>query len=892
MAPVSDVLTLIIEVPFAFLFALTLWQAVRNRDPLARDLAGVFSGLAAIFVLELITRAFGPPPTILSMTAVVLLLVQPAFTLKLVADLRPIRRWLLPLASLLTLGLAVPLAFLGTTSAARPLGLAAIAVFAVFEALAAGYLAVEAKQRRGAARVRFGIAAVATTALAVALLAAGSGTAGVSQEVSSAVAQVVALIASFGYLIAFAPPGWLRRLIGGAAAFGYAEGLLEAPATEPVDGLWQRLATATRAISGGEVLIVQHAAAGGHEVLASAGPDLGSATNYTDAIFPMTHDGRQYVAGERRVTVSNELPPAAHGGQMTIVPVAALADRAVAVVILARRASLFKTDDVALVSALASQTAVLVERRWVLAEQQRLNARLNESVTALQSASHAKSQFLASMSHELRTPLNAIIGFSDLMREEPAEGDNLIVPAEWVERIHSGGQHLLGLINDVLDLSKIEAGGLELVREPVPIEQAVAEALAGLRAIASQKRVSLQSSTEPGLIDADRGRLRQILYNLLSNAIKFTPEGGRVTVTAGQVGADFAIEVSDTGVGIAPADLGHIFEEFRQVGDLGLRQSGTGLGLALTKRLVEAHGGRIAVESALGRGSRFTVTLPLARWPASEPEASLEQESITSSAAQAQGAGDVLIIEDDPSAARLMATYLQHEGYRVRFANDGERALEEVAREAPAAILLDVLLPGIDGWEVLRRLKADARTRDVAVIIVTVVDKREVGLALGAVDYFLKPVSRDALLALVSRYATAQTPERRLRVLAIDDEPAALDLVAAALDPAGFLVSRVTTGREALQLAQRESFDLVICDLIMPEVSGWDVVVGLRASERTRQVPILILTAHELTAAEKERLNGEILGVVHKGADAVAGLRAWLARVAPKPPAGDIAAAA
>jgi signal transduction histidine kinase/DNA-binding response OmpR family regulator len=883
---VGNLLPLIIEIPFAILFALTLRQAIRNREPLARDLALVFSGLAAIFVLELMTRIFGPPPGILSMAAIVLLLVQPAFTLKLVADLRPIPRWVVPLALLLTLGTAVPLALLVTDPAARPLGLAAVVVFGVFEGLAAGYLADEARKRRGAARLRFAIAAVATTALAVALLAAGSGSAGVDQQVSIAVAQLVALIASLGYLIAFLPPGWLRRLIGAAAAFGYAEDLLEAPATESVEALWKRLATAAQAISGGEVLVLQRAPAGTHRVMASTGPDIGWAETYAQAVFRTTRDGRHYIGGDRRIPVGHDLPASTHGGLMTVVPVAALTDPAVAVVIVARRASLFGADDIALVAALASQTALLVERRRALAEQETLNARLNESVNALRAASRAKNNFLASMSHELRTPLNAIIGFSDLMREEPADGDNLIVPSEWVERIQAGGQHLLGLINDVLDLSRIEAGGLELVREPVPIEQAIVDALAGLRAIADQKHLTLQSSAEPGLIDVDRGRLRQILYNLVSNAIKFTPDGGSVTVTASNTADAVSIEVSDTGVGISADDLGYVFEEFHQVGDPLMRQAGAGLGLALTRRLVEAHGGRIAAESALGEGSRFTVTLPHPRPTVSEPDSGAGDPLSQPFAVPTGGAADVLIIEDDPSGARLMGTYLQHEGYGVRFADNGERGLAEVAREMPAAILLDVLLPGIDGWEVLRRLKADVRMREVPVIIVTIVDEREVGFALGAIDYFLKPVTREALLARVSRYiVTAQQSNGSVKVLAIDDEPAALNLVAAALEPAGFTVTRVTTGREALKLAERDSFDLVICDLIMPEVDGWDVVAGLRSSDRTRNVPILILTAHELTQTEKSRLNGEIIGIVEKGADAVAGLRAWLARVAPKAPA-------
>ncbi|HVL54366.1 MAG TPA: response regulator, partial [Vitreimonas sp.] len=334
--------------------------------------------------------------------------------------------------------------------------------------------------------------------------------------------------------------------------------------------------------------------------------------------------------------------------------------------------------------------------------------------------------------------------------------------------------------------------------------------------------------------------------------------------------------VEDTGVGIAADDLEHVFEEFRQVGDRSTHVAGSGLGLALTKRLVEAHDGGIEVRSTLGRGSTFTVTMPIGK-----PAVPAVPDTVDAIPAVARGAR-VLIIEDDPSSVRLLQAYLAESGYEVSVAPNGEIGLDMAQADPPAAILLDILLPRIDGWEVLRRLKSDPLVRDIPVVIVTVVDERGVGLALGAVDYFVKPIERDALIARLDRHTfTTKVKARPVTILAIDDDPASLAMIDATLSPLGFGVQLAPSGKDGLELANRIRPDLVICDLLMPGLDGFEVVGELQADEATAAIPILIVTGHELTEADKARLNGRVLGVVNKGEAVAHGLRDWLRRVVP-----------
>jgi CheY-like chemotaxis protein/anti-sigma regulatory factor (Ser/Thr protein kinase) len=437
------------------------------------------------------------------------------------------------------------------------------------------------------------------------------------------------------------------------------------------------------------------------------------------------------------------------------------------------------------------------------------------------------------MSHELRTPLNAIIGFSDLMRLESPDGDRRRVPAEWVEHIHTSGRHLLGLINDILDLAKVEAGRLELRLGPLRVDTAVEELLTGLSPLLTTKRLSVEKDMREATALADRVRFRQIVENLLSNAIKFTPDGGSVSVSIAAADEQVFVTVADTGVGIAEADHERIFEEFQQVGDPDRHQAGTGLGLALTKRLVEAHGGEITLGSALGQGSSFTIRLPAAPAIRSTPVESVDPDESLHSAR-------VLLIEDDAQAAELLRTQLRTAGYRVDVASSGERGLSVAGAHPPDAIVLDVTLPGIDGWEVIRRLKADASLADIPVFFATIVDDRQAGLALGAMDYFVKPVDQAALLgALARNVAHRQMP----RVLVVDHDDEVRHAIEEGLRAGGADVVACADGKDGIALSRAGNFDLIVCDMQSPEVDGFSLLAAIEQDPATRHTPVLGLTA-------------------------------------------------
>jgi signal transduction histidine kinase/CheY-like chemotaxis protein len=473
-------------------------------------------------------------------------------------------------------------------------------------------------------------------------------------------------------------------------------------------------------------------------------------------------------------------------------------------------------------------------------------------------ATQLKSQFLASMSHELRTPLNAILGFSELLsRELPITKTDKY--KRWTEHIVQGGKHLLQLINDVLDLSKIEAGHIQLNLETFSVEGAIPEVLSNIRQLAMAKRIQVNVQSDPDVkVYADRIRFKQILYNLLSNAVKFTPEAGSIKLNIARDDRSAHISVTDTGIGIRPEDQKVVFDEFRQVGKTtrGVTE-GTGLGLAITKRLVEQQSGTIAVSSELGKGSKFTFTLPLS-------EGATETQPNTSAAGAVSGRKRplVLVVDDETPSRELLVSYLAPEGYETATASSGAEALVKALELLPDAITLNMLMPGKNGWEILHRLKTTPATAAIPIVIVSIVDDKGRGFALGASEYLVKPVKKEVLLAALKKHLGNNGP---FKVLVVDDEDTSLQLASQVLESAGYVPLLARSGGEGLDLLTKNAVDAMVLDLMMPEMDGFEMLRKVKDSPSTRDLPVFVLTAKDLTAADKDFLFLATQGFFRKG---------------------------
>ncbi len=486
----------------------------------------------------------------------------------------------------------------------------------------------------------------------------------------------------------------------------------------------------------------------------------------------------------------------------------------------------------------------------------------------LAEASRLKSEFLANMSHELRTPMNAIIGFSEILLDDSFADVPREQQKDFLNNILSSARHLMQLINDMLDLSKIEAGQMELHPEEFAIIDALADVEATMRPMASRKSITVTLTVDRGLgpVVADIRRFKQVLLNLLSNAIKFTPDEGRVALLARGRNGEVEVSVTDTGIGIALEDQERIFSEFQQVdGSVSRQYEGTGLGLALTKRFVEMHGGRLWVESALGKGSTFAFTMPQAKSPTVPATAALEAPTPLTTAPRSDEDHLILVVADDPQARELMGLSLSQAGYQVAYAADGEEAVAQARRLVPTAMFLDILLPKKNGWQVLADIKGDPLTATIPVIITSVLDNREIGFSFGAAEYLVKPLDRGQLLTAIQALGlpTGEADGSR-RVLVVDDDQMVIDLLTIFLEPIGYGVIQAHGGQEGLDLAHAHLPDLIILDLMMPEVNGFDVARQLREDPATRAIPVLVLTAKELTSGDYQMLQGKVETVMQK----------------------------
>lgn len=490
-----------------------------------------------------------------------------------------------------------------------------------------------------------------------------------------------------------------------------------------------------------------------------------------------------------------------------------------------------------------------------------MNEKLQESNIKIKESDRLKSEFLTRMSHELRTPLNAILGFSGILLSG-IEGDLSEPVKDDVKRIENSGKHLLNLINNILDLSKIESGKMELHKEYVDIKDIIQEVISTTVSLVKEKGLDIKEEIDQDipLIFVDKTRISQVIMNLISNAIKFT-EAGYITVQARNREKEILLSISDTGIGIAEENIKKVFEEFSELAGVSGRYiSSTGLGMAISKKFIEMHGGNIWVESIVGEGSTFHFTIPLAEQKIEDKAIEEEKDIYEEGPAVTTKLKTVLIVDDDPQVVSLYNRYLEKEGYKTIDVQLPEKVLETAKTVIPDVIILDILMPQRSGWEIIEELKKSPVTNKIPVIICSIVDEKNRGFALGATAYLIKPITKGELITVLNKIE-----QKMKNILIVDDNENDVKLIGKMLQPEGYQIYSAYSGEEGIKKIKAMPPDLIILDLMMPRVDGFAVIEELRSHKSLRHIPVIIITAKGLSEANIGEFQDNVKKLFHKG---------------------------
>jgi signal transduction histidine kinase/CheY-like chemotaxis protein len=885
------VVQFITDIAYLLLGIAAVGAAIRSHERARIDVAILFGALAATVAIQEIhllscSGAVGclDVPAANQLTTA-LVLILPFALLRLVDDVGDVPRWQLWTAAVSLVVLAAAFAIWGANAPAWLVVLLTVYLiagtsYAAWAFARRAHLTTGITRRRMAA-IGWGCALIAATII-LAVLAQVTPD---NDQLLTALVRLTGLVSGLCFWAGFFPPYWLSQTWRLPELLGYLRPtrLMAVPSEQAgvaTDAMAiERLCAATAATTGARraLLILEDPirhdlylwGAPSARISAKGGP-VATVLRTREPLVMRSVTPDQLPPPIVSVFASDTLPRTA-----ILVPITLDGHSMGVLAAFAEKGPMFVEDDLEVVSFFAAEASAILRL-------QRYRQSVNE-LEALREADRLKDEFMAVVSHELRTPLTAISGYSDILLRKLTGPLNERQERQ-VVGIRDASRRLLALINDLLDVSKLEAGTLDLRFAAIDPQTAIDRAIAGLRVIAMTKGVHLEvrqlSETLPDVC-ADDERLQQILVNLLMNAIKFTPTGGSVWIDAtAEPGLradtlDIVFSVEDTGVGLEAGQVARVWERFYQAESSSSRRfSGAGLGLSIVRRLAELHGGRVEATSAgIDRGSTFAVHMPaivpgsvfdLPGGPARTPQWPVAAVAEADSRATDPNAPLILVVEDDVHIATVLRTYLESDGYRVEVVEDGQQAIEAARSLAPFAITLDISLPKQDGWTVLNALKREPSTTDIPVVIVSIVDNRDYGLVLGASDYLVKPIDHERLRSTLRGLERAGAPNGT--ILVVDDDPALRDVLGHVLTEDGWRVLTASDGHEALVSVERDLPTAMVLDLMIPHVDGFEVLRALRSRPATRDLPVIVVTAKDLTDEDRKRLSRNAEQVILKQA--------------------------